>query len=132
MGRCRSFGGQLRFGIPFPPIGVRAEMLREACLILKSMWTNKRTTFCQAAWATTTIDEDLGLTSCRVQKTAKIGLSRFQRNPGWDTRKPSPETRVETRVPGISWGKWCLKGGNCMLRILQRAFEFFTNARKAG
>ena len=28
-----------QYGIAFPPIGVRAEMLREACLILKLMWT---------------------------------------------------------------------------------------------
>jgi F420-dependent oxidoreductase-like protein len=34
-----------QYGIPFPPIKVRAEMLREASLILKSMWTEKRTTF---------------------------------------------------------------------------------------
>jgi alkanesulfonate monooxygenase SsuD/methylene tetrahydromethanopterin reductase-like flavin-dependent oxidoreductase (luciferase family) len=34
-----------QYGIAFPPIGVRAEMLREACLIWKSMWTKKRTTF---------------------------------------------------------------------------------------
>jgi alkanesulfonate monooxygenase SsuD/methylene tetrahydromethanopterin reductase-like flavin-dependent oxidoreductase (luciferase family) len=34
-----------QYGIPFPPFRVRAEMLREACLILKSMWTNERTTF---------------------------------------------------------------------------------------
>jgi F420-dependent oxidoreductase-like protein len=34
-----------RYGIPFPPFRIRAEMLREACLILKSMWTNKLTTF---------------------------------------------------------------------------------------
>jgi F420-dependent oxidoreductase-like protein len=33
------------YGIPFPPIRVRAEMLREASLIMKSMWTEKRTTF---------------------------------------------------------------------------------------
>jgi alkanesulfonate monooxygenase SsuD/methylene tetrahydromethanopterin reductase-like flavin-dependent oxidoreductase (luciferase family) len=34
-----------QYGIAFPPIGVRAEMLREAALICKSMWTKKRTTF---------------------------------------------------------------------------------------
>jgi alkanesulfonate monooxygenase SsuD/methylene tetrahydromethanopterin reductase-like flavin-dependent oxidoreductase (luciferase family) len=34
-----------QYGIPFPPFRIRAEMLREACLILRSMWTNKRTTF---------------------------------------------------------------------------------------
>jgi F420-dependent oxidoreductase-like protein len=34
-----------QYGIPFPPFRIRAEMLREACLILKSMWTNERTTF---------------------------------------------------------------------------------------
>ncbi|HSL67811.1 MAG TPA: LLM class F420-dependent oxidoreductase [Actinomycetota bacterium] len=34
-----------QYGIPFPPFRVRAEMLREACLILKSMWMNERTTF---------------------------------------------------------------------------------------
>jgi len=34
-----------QYGISFPPIGVRAEMLWEAALICKSMWTKKRTTF---------------------------------------------------------------------------------------
>lgn len=34
-----------QYGIPFPPIAQRAEMLREASLILKSMWTRHRTTF---------------------------------------------------------------------------------------
>lgn len=34
-----------QYGIPFPPTKVRAEMLREAALICKSMWTQKRTTF---------------------------------------------------------------------------------------
>ncbi len=34
-----------QYGIPFPPYPTRAAMLREASLILKSMWTNERTTF---------------------------------------------------------------------------------------
>ena len=34
-----------QYGIAFPSMGVRAEMLREACLICKSMGTNHRTTF---------------------------------------------------------------------------------------
>ena len=34
-----------QYGIAFPSMGVRAEMLREACLICKSMWTKKRTNF---------------------------------------------------------------------------------------
>ncbi len=33
-----------QYGIPFPPIGQRMDMLREASLILKSMWTRHRTT----------------------------------------------------------------------------------------
>jgi F420-dependent oxidoreductase-like protein len=34
-----------QYGIPFPPIAERTQMLREASLILKSMWTQRRTTF---------------------------------------------------------------------------------------
>jgi F420-dependent oxidoreductase-like protein len=34
-----------QYGIAFPPIAERAEMLREAALICRSMWTNHRTTF---------------------------------------------------------------------------------------
>ncbi len=34
-----------QYGIPFPPIGRRIRMMREAALILKSLWTRERTTF---------------------------------------------------------------------------------------
>jgi F420-dependent oxidoreductase-like protein len=34
-----------QYGIPFPPYPTRAAMLREASIILKSTWTNDRTTF---------------------------------------------------------------------------------------
>ena len=33
------------YGIPFPPIGRRVRMLREATTIVKSLWTEHRTTF---------------------------------------------------------------------------------------
>jgi F420-dependent oxidoreductase-like protein len=34
-----------QYGIPFPRIGVRMDMLDEACRILRSMWTQDTTTF---------------------------------------------------------------------------------------
>jgi alkanesulfonate monooxygenase SsuD/methylene tetrahydromethanopterin reductase-like flavin-dependent oxidoreductase (luciferase family) len=34
-----------QYGIPFPRIGVRMDMLDEACRIVRSLWTEKRTTF---------------------------------------------------------------------------------------
>jgi F420-dependent oxidoreductase-like protein len=34
-----------QYGIPFPPIGVRMDMLDEACRIIRSLWTNETTTF---------------------------------------------------------------------------------------
>ena len=34
-----------QYGIPFPRIGVRMDMLDEACHILRSMWTQETTTF---------------------------------------------------------------------------------------
>ncbi|HEX3831819.1 MAG TPA: LLM class F420-dependent oxidoreductase [Solirubrobacteraceae bacterium] len=34
-----------QYGIPFPPIGRRLEMMGEAAQILKSLWTQERTTF---------------------------------------------------------------------------------------
>jgi F420-dependent oxidoreductase-like protein len=34
-----------QYGIPFPRIGVRMDMLDEACRILRSLWTQERTTF---------------------------------------------------------------------------------------
>src|SRR3954464_12677664 len=33
------------YGIPFPPIGERMDMLDEACRVVKSLWTQERTTF---------------------------------------------------------------------------------------
>ncbi len=39
-----------QYGIPFPRAGVRMDMLREACLILRSMWTERRTTFDGEHW----------------------------------------------------------------------------------
>jgi F420-dependent oxidoreductase-like protein len=33
-----------QYGIPFPPIGQRMDMLDEACRIVRSMWTQERTT----------------------------------------------------------------------------------------
>src|SRR5690349_15795268 len=34
-----------QYGIPFPRIGDRMDMLDEACRIVRSLWTEKRTTF---------------------------------------------------------------------------------------
>jgi F420-dependent oxidoreductase-like protein len=34
-----------QYGIPYPPIGVRMDMLDEACRILRSLWTKEATTF---------------------------------------------------------------------------------------
>jgi F420-dependent oxidoreductase-like protein len=34
-----------QYGIPFPPIGVRMDMLDEACRIMRSLWTQETTTF---------------------------------------------------------------------------------------
>jgi F420-dependent oxidoreductase-like protein len=34
-----------QYGIPFPRIGVRMDMLDEACRVVRSLWTEKRTTF---------------------------------------------------------------------------------------
>jgi F420-dependent oxidoreductase-like protein len=34
-----------QYGIPFPPIGVRMDMLDEACRIIRSLWTQDTTTF---------------------------------------------------------------------------------------
>jgi alkanesulfonate monooxygenase SsuD/methylene tetrahydromethanopterin reductase-like flavin-dependent oxidoreductase (luciferase family) len=34
-----------QYGIPFPRIGVRMDMLDEACRILRSLWTQETTTF---------------------------------------------------------------------------------------
>jgi F420-dependent oxidoreductase-like protein len=34
-----------QYGIPFPRIGVRMDMLDEACHVLRGLWTNERTTF---------------------------------------------------------------------------------------
>jgi alkanesulfonate monooxygenase SsuD/methylene tetrahydromethanopterin reductase-like flavin-dependent oxidoreductase (luciferase family) len=34
-----------QYGIPFPRIGVRMDMLDEACHILRGLWTQKSTTF---------------------------------------------------------------------------------------
>jgi F420-dependent oxidoreductase-like protein len=34
-----------QYGIPFPPIGERMDMLDETCRILRSMWTQETTTF---------------------------------------------------------------------------------------
>lgn len=34
-----------QYGIPFPPIGRRMDMLDEACHVLRGLWTNERTTF---------------------------------------------------------------------------------------
>jgi F420-dependent oxidoreductase-like protein len=34
-----------QYGIPFPPIGVRMDMLDEACRIIRSLWTQETTTF---------------------------------------------------------------------------------------
>jgi alkanesulfonate monooxygenase SsuD/methylene tetrahydromethanopterin reductase-like flavin-dependent oxidoreductase (luciferase family) len=34
-----------QYGIPFPRIGVRMDMLDEACRIMRSLWTNETTTF---------------------------------------------------------------------------------------
>jgi F420-dependent oxidoreductase-like protein len=34
-----------QYGIPFPPIGERMDMLDEACRILRGLWTEQRTTF---------------------------------------------------------------------------------------
>jgi F420-dependent oxidoreductase-like protein len=34
-----------QYGIPFPPIGQRMDMLDETCRILRSLWTQKSTTF---------------------------------------------------------------------------------------
>jgi F420-dependent oxidoreductase-like protein len=33
-----------QYGIPFPPIGVRMDMLDDACRILRALWTQKRAT----------------------------------------------------------------------------------------
>jgi F420-dependent oxidoreductase-like protein len=33
-----------QYGIPFPPIGVRMDMLDDACRILRALWTEKRAT----------------------------------------------------------------------------------------
>lgn len=37
--------GQDQYGIPLPRVGVRMGMLNEACLILRSLWTQETTTF---------------------------------------------------------------------------------------
>ena len=34
-----------QYGIPFPRVGVRMDMLDEACRIVRSLWTNETTTF---------------------------------------------------------------------------------------
>ena len=34
-----------QYGIPFPPIGKRLAMMGEAAVIMKSLWTEERTTF---------------------------------------------------------------------------------------
>ena len=34
-----------QYGIPFPRIGVRMDMLDEACRIMRSLWTQESTTF---------------------------------------------------------------------------------------
>jgi F420-dependent oxidoreductase-like protein len=34
-----------QYGIPFPRIGVRMDMLDEACRVVRSLWTEERTTF---------------------------------------------------------------------------------------
>jgi F420-dependent oxidoreductase-like protein len=34
-----------QYGIPFPPIGERMDMLDEACRVVRSLWTEERTTF---------------------------------------------------------------------------------------
>src|SRR5687768_17681263 len=34
-----------QYGIPFPRIGVRMDMLDEACRIMRSLWTQETTTF---------------------------------------------------------------------------------------
>jgi F420-dependent oxidoreductase-like protein len=34
-----------QYGIPFPPIGRRMDMLDEACRVVRSLWTEQRTTF---------------------------------------------------------------------------------------
>jgi len=34
-----------QYGITFPPIGVRMDMLDEACRVVRSLWTQKQTTF---------------------------------------------------------------------------------------
>ena len=39
-----------QYGIPFPRIGERMDMLDEACRILRSMWTQETTTFAGQHW----------------------------------------------------------------------------------
>jgi len=39
-----------QYGIPFPRIGERMDMLDEACHILRSMWTQEKTTFAGKHW----------------------------------------------------------------------------------
>jgi F420-dependent oxidoreductase-like protein len=34
-----------QYGIPFPPVGVRMDMLDEACRVVRNLWTQERTTF---------------------------------------------------------------------------------------
>jgi alkanesulfonate monooxygenase SsuD/methylene tetrahydromethanopterin reductase-like flavin-dependent oxidoreductase (luciferase family) len=63
-----------QYAIPFPPIGVRAEIFRETALICKSMWTGKRTTFQGQALPA----EGLAVRAEPVQQP----LSRVQR-PGY-------------------------------------------------
>ena len=38
------------YGIRFPPVGERMDMLRETCLILRSMWSEHRSTFQGEHW----------------------------------------------------------------------------------
>jgi F420-dependent oxidoreductase-like protein len=37
--------GQDQYGIPFPRVGVRMDMLDEACRVMRSLWTQETTTF---------------------------------------------------------------------------------------
>lgn len=37
--------GHDQFGLSFPPVGIRMEMLDEACRVIRSLWTRETTTF---------------------------------------------------------------------------------------
>jgi F420-dependent oxidoreductase-like protein len=42
-----------QYGIPFPRIGVRMDMLEDACHIMRGMWTDRRTSYAGKHWTVT-------------------------------------------------------------------------------